>query len=161
MTMKKLFQRVDFVIGKIEDILSVTLFGVIIIIVTAHIFSRYVLRSGILWSDEVIQILLVAMVIFGAARAIRTNGHTDMQGLVDSMPKPVGVFLRVFSNTATLFFLLVFFLSSFKHTMDAGQVYTVILRIPRRVSYASMPIGALLMVYEFAKLLKSRILNTR
>lgn len=159
--MKKLFQQIDLIVTKIEDIFSVTLFGVIVIIVTAHVFSRYVLRSGILWSDEVIQILLVAMVMFGAARAIRTNGHTDMQGLVDSMPKPLGTFFRVFSNVATLFFLVVFLFSSFKHTMDAGQVYTVILRIPRRIAYASMPVGALLMVYEFTKLMKSRILNTK
>jgi len=157
--MNKAFKKIDKSISFIEDIFSVLLFSVIVIVVMAHVFSRYVLRSGILWSDELIQILLVAMVMFASARAIRVEGHTDLQGIVNVMPKGLRMFLKIFSTGATLLFLGIFFLSSFRHTVSAGNLVTVILRIPRRLCYSSMPLGAILMIYEFIKTIKRRVTN--
>ena len=157
--MNTVFKKIDKSISFIEDIFSVLLFSVIVIVVMAHVFSRYVLRSGILWSDELIQILLVAMVMFASARAIRMGGHTDLQGIVNVMPKWLRRFFKVFSTGATLLFLAIFFVSAYRHTVSAGHLVTVILRIPRRLCYASMPLGAALMIYEFIKTLKRRIAN--
>lgn len=155
--MNKVFRKIDRTIMIIEDVISVSLFGIIMVIVMAHVFSRYVLRSGILWSDELIQILLVAMVMFASARAIRVNGHTDLQGLVDRFPPPVRRIFKIFSTLATLFFLIIFFLSAYEHTVSAGKLVTVIMRIPRMLCYSSMFIGGILMVYEFIKTIKRRL----
>lgn len=157
--MNKTFKKIDRSISFIEDIFSVLLFGVIIVVVMAHVFSRYVLRSGILWSDELIQILLVAMVMFASARAIRMEGHTDLQGIVNALPSWLRNFFKIFSTAATLLFLVIFFLSAYRHTVSAGHLVTVILRIPRRLCYSSMPLGAALMIYEFIKTIKRRVTN--
>lgn len=157
--MSMTFKKIDRSISFIEDIFSVLIFSVIVIVVMAHVFSRYVLRSGILWSDELIQILLVAMVMFASARAIRMDGHTDLQGIVNAMPRKLGMFFKIFSTGATLLFLSIFFFSAYRHTVSAGNLVTVMLRIPRRWCYASMPLGAALMIYEFVKTIKRRISN--
>lgn len=157
--MKKIYETVDRGIGCLEDIGCVVSFGAIVCIVVAHVFFRYVLRSGILWSDEVVQILMVAMVMFGTARAVRTDGHTELQSFVDRIPGRGRTVVRTVVSLASLGFLILFFLSSFEFTMSTGTLRTVMLRIPRKYCYMFLPIGAGLSVYEFIKTLKKRIFH--
>ena len=54
----------------IEDIVSAFCLAGIVVIAAGSVFGRYVLHTGFLWADEVNQILLVAMGMFGSARAV-------------------------------------------------------------------------------------------
>ncbi|MCD8350898.1 MAG: TRAP transporter small permease [Planctomycetaceae bacterium] len=155
--MKKAFRVFDTAITWIEDIGCTAIYAAIVCIVTVHVFFRYVLFSGLLWSDELIQILLVYMVMFGSARAIRTNGHTELNSFANRLPEKPRYLLRTLIALACVAFFALFFVGAVEHTMNAGRLRTVILRIPRAYCYLSMPIGAGLMLYEFIKTIKHRI----
>lgn len=84
--MQKTMIRIDDVIRWTEDsICIVTLVG-IVGISTASVIARYIFHTGIFWADEVNQVLLVAMAMFGSARAVRVGGHTEFTTL-SSKPK--------------------------------------------------------------------------
>lgn len=157
--MKKWFKTLDGLVSLIEDTGCVVTFGAIVCIVVAHVFFRYVLRSGILWSDEVVQILMVAMVMFGTARAIRADGHTELQSFVDRLPARPRMAVRTIVTLISLGFLILFFVTSFKYTAGAGNLKTVMLKLPRKYCYMFLPIGAGLSIYEFIKTWKVRIFH--
>ncbi|EDP13188.1 hypothetical protein CLOBOL_06546 [Enterocloster bolteae ATCC BAA-613] len=71
------FKRFDSVVAWIEDIVSAFCLAGIVVIAAGSVFGRYVLHTGFLWADEVNQMLLVAMGMFGSARAVRSNGHAE------------------------------------------------------------------------------------
>lgn len=157
--MKRVFETLDRGIAVLEDAGCVVSFGAIVCIVVTHVFFRYVLRSGILWSDEVVQILMVSMAMFGTARAVRVDGHTELQSFVDRLPAGARIVVRTAVSLVSLGFLVLFFLSSFEFTITTGTLKTVMLRIPRKYCYMFLPIGAGLSIYEFLKTLKTRILH--
>ena len=88
--MKKLFNSIDTIIRWLENIVCGATLTAIVCIATATVIARYIFQTGFLWADEVNQALLVAMGMFGSARAVRTNGHTEFTMLVNK-PKSKAV----------------------------------------------------------------------
>lgn len=157
--MKNFFKAMDRGIAALEDTGCVISFAAIVGIVVAHVFFRYVLRSGILWSDEVVQILMVSMVMFGTARAVREDGHTELQSFTDRLPSRARTVVRALVTLVSLGFLIMFFVSSLEFTVTTGTLKTVMLRIPRKYCYMFLPLGAGLSIYEFIKTARKRIFH--
>lgn len=155
--MKKAYQIFDGIVEFIENILCIFPIGGIIILEIVHVFYRYVLHSGISWSDEVIVYLLIIVVMFGGARGIRRNEHTELTGLTDAMPGILRKIILVLTTAITGVFLIVLFVTSVTFTLNTGSLKTTYLRIPMRFCYMWLAIGSGFMVYEFIKTMKSRV----
>ena len=155
--MKSAFNVFDRVIETVENVLCAVPMGIILVVEIVQVFFRYVLRSGIPWSDEVIVNLLVVCVMFGGAKAIRTREHTELTGTSDSLPEVPRKIVRVITTAATLAFLVVFVYSSIIFVRSAGKLKTTNLRIPMKYCYLMLAIGACFMLYEFVKTIRYRI----
>ena len=73
--MKKLLTSLDTIIRWGEDIVCGATLAAIVCIATASVIARYIFHTGFLWADEVNQALLVAMGMFGSARAVLSLIH--------------------------------------------------------------------------------------
>lgn len=155
--MKKGFQIFDRAVEIIENICCTVPMAIILVIEAVHVFFRYALRSGIVWSDEIITNLVVIVVMFGGARAIRCNEHTELTGTADALPKAPRTLVRIITTFATLAFLVILFLASISFIQSTGNLKTTYLRIPKALCYAPLAAGGFLMVYEFLKTVKYRI----
>ena len=155
--MKQVYQVFDRIVGTIENVLCALPMAVILLLEAVHVFYRYALRSGIVWSDEVITNLLVIVVMFGGARAIRYNEHTELTGTADSLPKPVRTVVRFITTFATLAFLAILCWSSYIFVTSTGNLKTTYLRIPRVYVYMPLFVGSCFMVYEFVKTIRHRL----
>lgn len=155
--MKSVYSVFDRIIEMIENVLCAVPMGIILVVEIVQVFFRYVLRSGIPWSDEVIINLLVVCVMFGGAKAIRTAEHTELTGTSDSLPDGARKVVRVITTLATLAFLGVFVYSSFIFVGSAGKLKTTNLRIPMKYCYMVLAAGSCFMLYEFVKTIKYRI----
>lgn len=157
--MEKGFNKVDAVIHGIEDIVCGITLAAIVCIATASVFARYIFHSGFLWADEVNQALLVAMGMFGSARAVRTDGHTEFSMLIN-LPKTKGmrIALRSIFFTITVVFLIFMLIWSAQYTAG-GTMLSTTLRVPRMYYYLSIPLGFALMVYEYLRSVKRRTID--
>lgn len=155
--MKRGFEILDRAVELVESICCTVPMAIILVIEAVHVFFRYALRSGIVWSDEIITNLVVIVVMFGGARAIRFNEHTELTGTADSLPKPLRMVVRVITTFATLAFLVVLTVASVSFIQSTGNLKTTYLRIPKALCYAPLAVGGALMVYEFLKTIKYRI----
>lgn len=134
-------------------------FACIVVLVSVTVFFRYVLKSGIMWSAEVQEVLVVAMAMFGCAKATREGGHTELTALTGLFPRKGRVFIRTLTSLAALVFLVVFLFTCVNYTFSTGNLKTIMLKIPYRYFYMFLPIGMTLNLYEFLKRMPERILK--
>ncbi|MCD8121748.1 MAG: TRAP transporter small permease [Clostridiales bacterium] len=157
--MKGMFQKCDNVIQHVENLFCGVTLAVIVCISTAQVILRYLFGSGLLWGDEVNQALIVAMGMFGCAKAIRSNGHTELT-LLTQKPKKAEtrIAIRALINVISLAVLIVLFYAALIYTLS-GTAKSTVLRVPRMYYYMSMPIGLGFSIYEFVRIIKTRIMT--
>ncbi len=152
--------KVDLVVHGIEDVVCGVSLVIIICVAAVQLVLRYFFNSGLLWGDEVNQALIVAMGMMGCAKAIRSNGHTELTVLTKKPKSPqVRIAIRAVINVVSLITLIVLFYFSFQYTLSAQNLRSVTLRVPRMYYYMSMPIGLGFSIYEFLRIIKTRIMN--
>ena len=157
--MKKMLDAVDVGISWVENVVCIVSLTAIVTIAAVSVVARYVFHTGFLWADEVNQALLVAMGMFGCARAVRTNGHTEFTTL-SSKPKSkkVRIAIRGIIELITIVFLAFLLVNSIKYTMTGTGLSTV-LQVKRMYYYMSIPIGFGLCIYEYLRAFKKRVIQ--
>ena len=157
--MKKMLDAVDVGISWVENVVCIVSLTAIVTIAAASVVARYVFHTGFLWADEVNQALLVAMGMFGCARAVRTNGHTEFTTLSNKpKSKKVRIAIRGIIELITIVFLAFLLVNSIKYTMT-GTVVSTVLRVKRMYYYMSIPIGFGLCIYEYLRAFKKRVIQ--
>lgn len=153
------FKKFDAVVAWIEDIVSAFCLAAIVIIAAGSVFGRYVLHTGFLWADEVNQTLLVAMGMFGSARAVRSNGHAEFTSFINNQKsRTMRIVMRAVINILTIAILGFMCVIAIQFTLG-GTMKSTVLRVPRMYFYMSIPIGFGLCIYEYLKVLKKKILT--
>ena len=104
---------------RLGAMLSVTLILVTFAIVIVAITRRYVLGQPILWGDQLIGYLLVAIVMLGAAEALRRGDHIGIDLLADRAGPRLKVAQSLFSSAAVLAFAVVLGLSTWESIVFA------------------------------------------
>jgi TRAP-type C4-dicarboxylate transport system permease small subunit len=141
----------DRLVRLFEDAVCVISLSAIVVLILTQVFYRYLLSSGILWIDELVTNLMVVMVLIGAARATRVGAHTDLHMLLDAAPAPLSKALRVSGVVVVYSFLLVLIYFSARYAWDSRRMTTTMIRIPLWVTYGTIPLGGLLIMYELTK----------
>ena len=149
--MQKVIATLDRAVGLVEDVVCISSLVAISVLVISQVFFRYVLSSGILWVDEVVTILMVTMVMFGAPAVTRRGMHTELLVFVDMVPESVRRPVRVLTSIIGLAFLGLFLYAATMYELNARGMVTTVLRIPIQYVYAILPIGAALANYEYIK----------
>ena len=151
----------DRMVRRFEDTVCVLALSVIVVLVLVQVFYRYVLSSGILWIDELVTNLMVLLVLVGAARATRLGVHTDLRMLLDNSPPRVRSVLKAAGVLVTLTFVLTLIYASANYAYDSRRLATTMIGIPLWLAYGAIPLGSLLILYEFTKLTVGAILAGR
>ena len=156
---RKIFPAFDRVVKGIEDLGVGISFGCIVVLVFVTVFFRYVLKSGIMWSAEVQEVLVVAMAMFGCAKATREGGHTELTALTGLFPRKGRIMIRALTTLASLVFLGTFFVTCIRYAPSTGNLRTIMLKIPYSYFYMFLPVGMGLNLYEFLKYAPGRIMK--
>jgi len=143
--------KIDKGIKLLEETVCTVSLAIIVSLVIVQVFYRYVLSSGILWIDELVTNLMVLMVLFGAALATRNKVHTDLQILINRSPEPVSKFLKISGAIIVGLFLLILIYYSAMHAYNSRTLTTIMIEIPLWAVYGIIPVGGVLIFYEFVK----------
>ena len=77
--------------------LCTILFLVIIFVTVAGVFTRYILDSPLIWSDELARFSLIWMIFLGAGVVSFKDSHLIVDFIFEYVPEKVGSFLKTFS----------------------------------------------------------------
>ena len=138
--------KIDAFLIAIFKWLSVTLFVILTLIITANVFVRYVPVMSLHWLDEIVELSFAWMVFFGSAAVWILKGHFsagDWIGKLLKNPRARAAY-RLVVDLIAFAFIAVFFWYSLQLVNRAMEV-TAVFGFPKKIIYACMPISSAVM----------------
>lgn len=131
----------------VEALLFALIIGVLMM-VFVQVFARYVLRTSTPWTDNLSQILLVWVVMIGAAVAMERKEHYAITVIIDRIPCVLRAVVLLAANMLGVAFLLLLMVLGWEHFQAGfGRSYLGT-GLPRAVTYLALPVGAALMAFS-------------
>ena len=130
--------------AKVLDGSLIFALGVMTVILTLHVFFRYVLNDPILGAEEVALLFAVWMTFLGSAVATRDRAHISIDILVDRLPRSMAGGARIIGGLATVAFSLLLVVEGTKLALFSHVFESSALRFPMSLFYAALPLGAAL-----------------
>ncbi|WP_018962374.1 TRAP transporter small permease [Sporolactobacillus vineae] len=132
--------------------------GALSICVFISVVFRSVLKIGIPWMDEIVQMLFEYLVFFGAALGVKYNSHftVDFLGI---FPIRIQKVLISINYVVTILFVIVFTGSSWNYTINSIGTISQSLSISLAWTNIVLPISGVLMVYYFIRRWIIEIIN--
>ena len=106
----KLLEHLRLLVDGIEAIARVTVLGLtllVLVVMLAQVFFRYVLNSSLQWSEELAVWGMIWMVFVGSVLLVRHSEHISITTLVRLAPLSVRPYLVIFNKAAALVFLVI------------------------------------------------------
>ena len=124
--------------------------GLLVVLVVANVFARYILEIGILWAEELSRLAFVWVVFLGSYVALCRKGHMAMEIGVQQLPVASRRRVLIASRYLVLIFLaaLVFAGAKLVMTTVGFGRQSPILGISAAWGYLSVPVSAALMFLE-------------
>lgn len=127
---------------------------VVVLAVTAvSVFSRYVLARPLLGVDEGTGFLVVAIVMFGAAEALRRGDHIRIDLVFDAAGPRLRRLLELWSQAAVLLFAVLLFRTAW-HTVTFSRSFGAYsdgyLELPLWIPQSALLVGAALLGLQAA-----------
>jgi len=143
--------------GRAAALLILGSFGLMIF----AIFQRYFLNTPLKWGDEMQGYLLVAIVMCGAAEALRRGDHVAIDVLADSCGHRAKRVFTLIGHLAVIIFAIVFGISAVEVThfsYDFGSYSPGYLEAPMWIPQSAMIFGSVMLgLSAFVGLLKTMV----
>lgn len=144
-----------------EVIMAIALSGIVVMMST-HVFFRYVLESPLSWTEEATRYLFVWFVFMGVSYGIRNNTHIRVNVIETLYPKvePVFSLIQDIVGAAFIFYMVPAAFKSMRfiamrHQISAG------LHLPMVYVYGALLVGLCLSVIRVIQRFYFRILSCR
>lgn len=137
--MDKLRKSLFWLLHNWEEGISTIAAAVMLIVCSANVFSRYLLKNSIVWAQDVCIICLIYIAFVGAAAAYKRNGHYGMDFLVEHLPVKAQYALKiVIQILLTIVFAYLTYLSVV-YTVNARKLMNM-----SRIPYKCIDLSAVL-----------------
>lgn len=114
--------------------------GIMAIIVTAGVFWRYVLNNSLPWVEDISLILMVTMAFIVAPYAYRTGQNVAISLLVERLPAPFLLAIRIVINVLVLWIVCRYFLESLKLVERGWNIRVNSVDMPWAYPYLVLPV---------------------
>ncbi len=124
------------------------------LIICVHVFYRYVLNSGIKWSEEVSMLLYVYFGSISVAYGVRHGLHIGIELFFKMFPKPVQRICKIISNLVIMVCGALLAVNGVALVKSTGTTVMTTTRWPSYLLYVMVPVmGVLIAYFAFANLL--------
>jgi len=142
--------RMDKVILYTLKVITITVFVLLTILISANVFVRFVPVVSLHWFDEIIELLYAYLVFYGAAALWISHEHFGVGDWIEKRIRDqrMRYVYRLIIELLVLCFGVIFFYYSLRLTILARDV-TNVFAIPKRVLYSCLPVsGAIMIIYS-------------
>ena len=149
-------KKVDRMVLAALKALTVALFILLSLLVSANVLVRFVPVVSLHWFDEIVEMLYAYLIFYGTAALWVTREHFSLGNWIGHrIIKNASIrhLYRLVVELLVMVFVLVFFYYSFRLTVMAQDV-TNVFAIPKRILYSCMPIaGAAMVIYSIRNII--------
>lgn len=151
----KTLERCASALTKSLGICLVVLLVIMTVTMTMQVFFRFVLNTGLTWSDELSRYCMIYVTLLGMAMIVGDNEHIAIEVLDMFVSPAVLKWIRVLRVLFSLAFFVIVILSSFKSMAIAATNVSTSMGIPMTWIYGIFPVGfSLAILYGIVVFLK-------
>lgn len=158
--MKRILAFID---DKFEEIIGVTVLGVVVTLIFLGVVLRLIFTSGLPWQEELSRFGFVFVCYLGASYGIKSQDHIRITFVADALPKGAQKVLRVITDIVWIgfnIFIVIISLNVYQH-MRNFRGESGILKIPLHYVFLTIPVGFALLTLRLIqqyiiKLIKPR-----
>ena len=136
--------------NKLEEVFLVILMALAVIIVSAQIVTRFVLKTPLPWSEELARYMFIWLVWVGAAFATKERKHIRIDVVVSRLPQIGQKACTIISTIIWIgFTIFMVYISAVltSSVMTGGQTGTGS-GMPMWIPYSAIPVGMALMLFR-------------
>jgi TRAP-type C4-dicarboxylate transport system permease small subunit len=147
-TKKGILNSIDIFI----EWLSIVLMSFMLLLTSANVFGRYVLKHSIFFSEEMARFLFVWVVFLGAAIIIKDKGHVAVNFFAERLNgRKSGKLLEIFIGICGFIFITIIFIGGITLSKTMNMYKSSSMQIPMGYVYYVIPIGAGIMMLHHIK----------
>ncbi len=138
----------EYLKKKPEALFCAVLLAIMTVLMSAEVFSRYLLDKSIIWVEECVRYMFIWTIFVGSASCIPLKSHITVDLLTQVLPEKVCHWMECFTTLLWLGICGWFFYLSATYTMTVfhrGEVSTA-MHVPMWLIYLAIPTGFLLMI---------------
>ena len=132
------------------DWLSMLFFTIFFLAICIQVFSRYVLNSPVVWSEELARYINIWFVFFCSSILIKNNGHLKVDLInryLTKLPDKVQIIYSLVINLLIILMLPILIYGSWALVKDTWAIELVTLKVPRGLIFLSLFISGFFMLF--------------
>ncbi len=136
----------DRIINVVEKIVGTICVVSMVVVLFLQVFTRYVLRNPLYWSEELARIILIWSVFLGAVFSFRSGTHMRIDILMKKLPMRLRMAVNLVSKTIVTVFSVVLVIHGSILSSKMMRIIAPATKIPTGIIYLVLPIFACLTV---------------
>lgn len=148
-------KAIKFFFSNLEEIVAACFLIATVVLVVINVFLRYVMNTGIVWSEEVATGCFVWTVFIGAAACYKRKGHVGVDILVNMMPPTVQKVVNLVVDAILLvlnsyisYLTVLYIQTSYTKTTPVTNVSSAYISGSILVAFVLMSIYSLVFIYK-------------
>lgn len=129
-------------LNTIIHLLLAAVFGFVALLTVYQVFARYVLKSPLVWSEELVRYLMIWIVFMGGAIALRKGMMISVEVIQGLVPPNVRRWLGITVSVINLVLFAILIKFGFGIMESLGSQKTGAMDIPVAWTYAAIPVGS-------------------
>lgn len=132
-----------------------------IVVISMHIFFRYMLNNPLAWTEEIARVLFIWLVFLGAALGLKDNSHPKVEYFFNKFPEKMKSLVTIFHAILIMFFSVSVVLSGVQMLSLTADEVMPGSDVSQLFYYAPVPASALLFIIIIVLALKHKISGGR
>ncbi|MGY0393688.1 TRAP transporter small permease [Fusobacterium sp. SYSU M8D902] len=136
------------ILDKIIEIFCIVILGVMTLLVTWQVITRYFFNNPSVVTEQTSQYLFVWLVMYGSAYVFGKREHMQISFVRDLSPKNLRKFIDIFQEIIiTIFVIGVMVYGGYFTTLKQMGQTDAALQIPMGVVYSAVPISGVIIIF--------------
>lgn len=141
-TAERLVRRINL----LTQYIVIAQFAVLVTVVAAAVFWRYVLNDSIVWAEELARYLFVWVSFLGGGLGVGTNIHVGVDSAVELLPRVPKLVVQIVMELLIVVFTVTLIYAGWQFMMFGMRSDALLLPIKMGHVYMAVPAGGFVML---------------
>lgn len=136
--------KILYILNNFEAYIAALSFGIVMVLLSIQVVSRYVFSKSITWTEELATVLYVLMIYCAISASVTKRKHLRIELIYDLVSYKARKAIMILGDIIFLFFCIYVQFPLWKWVNTLGFGETSLLRIPKSLVYGCIPVFLLL-----------------
>lgn len=149
------FKKFSKILLKLPENMGIFLIFLIVLLTAAQVFSRYILKNPLGWTEELVRFVFIWSIFVGAVVASKNRQHIRVEAFHKYFSDSVNTFIEIFVNLSIVIFFIYIIPPAFRYALFAYHLKSVASEISMFFVYISLPLcGVFMTIYYISHIIK-------